>query len=214
MRDTGTGAASRTYITAGLNSPRANVISGDDIQSNTITSDNFFVFAPGAQIQDADQANYSVSFPGTDTYHMVLDPIEYDMRDAETGEYSLDVIAGVVGSLPPVSGSGGGYVIALKPFANATFQYSGNSTTYTVDYNDLSFSRLSYDDPYPPSPFIPVNTKITFDPDEGIYGDPNGLFISANIWLKGTNTMGNAIAGRGFDQIKYQLIKITKGNRL
>jgi hypothetical protein len=204
MRDTITGAASRTYVTAGLNNPRANVIDADD----------FIIFAPGAQIQDADQSNYSVSFPGTDAYHMVLDPVQYDMRDAETGEYSLDVIAGVVGSLPPVSGSGGGYVIAMKPFANATFQYSGNSTTYTVNYNDLSFSRLSYDDPYPPGPFIPVNTKITFDPGAGIYGDPNGLFISANIWLKGTNTMGNAIAGRGFDQIKYQLIKITKGNRI
>ena len=204
MRDTITGAASRTYITAGLNNPRANVITGDD----------FIVFAPGAQIQDADQANYSTFFPGTDTYHMVLDPIQYDMTGAETGEYSLDVIAGVVGSLPPVSGSGGGYVIGLKPFANATFKYSGNSTTYTTEYNDLSSSRLSYNDPYPPGPFIPVNTKITFDPDAGIYGDPNGTLVRANIWLKGTNTMGSAVVGRGFDQIKYQLIKITKGNRL
>jgi hypothetical protein len=212
MRDTITGAASRTYVTAGLNSPRANVISGDDIQSNTITSDNFFIFAPGAQIQDADQENYGITFPGTDALHPVLDPIQYNLTGAETGEYSFDVVAGVVGSLPPTSGSGGFYVISLKPFANATFKYSGNATTYTTEYNDLSFSRLNFEDPYPPSPFIPVNTKIIFDPDAGIYGDPNGTLVRANIWLKGTNTMGNAIAGRGFDQIKYQLIKINKGN--
>ena len=170
------------------------------------------MFAPGAQIQDADQANYSAVFPGTDTLHPVLDPIQYNMTGAETGEYSLDIIAGVVGSLPPASGNGGGYVISLKPFANATFKYSGNATTYTVEYNDLSFSRLSYEDPYPPSPFIPVNTKIIFDPDAGIYGDPLGTLVRANISLKGTNTMGAAIVGRGFDQIKYQLIKINKGN--
>jgi hypothetical protein len=52
------------------------------------------------------------------------------------------------------------------------------------------------------------------DPGEFIPGDPNGKLKSANIWLEGYNTMGNAITGRGFDDIKYQLLKINKGNRI
>lgn len=212
MRDTKTGAASRTYVTAGLNNPRANVITGTDIQSNTVTSDNFFIFAPGAQIQEAGLSNTSLGT--TATYQKLFTPVEYNLTDAEANvDYSIDAVAGVVGSLPPVSGSGGGYSISLRIRANVTYQYSGNTSTYTYDYTPAT-STFGLNDPYPPSAFIPAGGVITMDPGEFIPGDPNGTLKSANIWLEGYNTMGSAIVGRGFDDIKYQLLKINKGNRI
>jgi hypothetical protein len=212
MRNTNTGAASRTYVTAGLNNPRANVITGTDIQSNTVTSDNFFIFAPGAQIQEAGLSNTSLG--STATYQKLFTPVEYNLTDAEANvDYSIDAVAGVVGSLPPVSGSGGSYSIAFRIRANVTYQYSGNTSTYTYDYFPAS-STFGLFDPNPPSAFIPAGGVITMDPGEFIPGDPNGKLKSANIWLEGYNTMGNAITGRGFDDIKYQLLKINKGNRI
>ena len=211
MRDTNTGAASRTYITAGLNSPRANVISGDDIQSNTITSDNFFVFAPGAQIQDGGLAN--TSLPGNVVWRQLITPVEYDLRGADANvDYSLDAVAEVVGSLPPVSGSGGGYTVGFRTRMNVTYQYSGNTSTYDYDYTPAT-SIFNLDDPYPPTAFIPAGAVVTLNPDEFFPGDPNGTLVSANIWVEGYNTMGSAITGRGFEGIKYQFLKINKGKR-
>ncbi len=117
-----------------------------------------------------------------------------------------------MGSLPPVSGSGGGYTIAFRTKANVTYKYSGNSSTYTYDYTPAS-SVLNLDDPYPPTAFIPAGGVITLNPAEFFPGDANGTLVSANIWLEGYNTMGNAIAGRGFEGMKYQFLKLNKGKK-
>ena len=105
--------------------------------------------------------------------------------------------------MPPVSGSGGGYSLGFRIRANVTYKYSGNSSTYNYDYYPAT-STVGLDDPYPPTAFIPAGGVITLNPDEFFPGDPNGTLVSANIWLEGYNTMGNAIAGRGYEGIKYQ----------
>jgi len=222
MQDTGSGAASRTFTTATLNILPVNTVDGNTdikpgtvtgnvIAPNTITANNFIIFAPGAQIQEGGLAN--TSLPGNVVYRKLITPVEYDLRGLEANvDYSIDAVAEVVGSLPPVSGSGGGYTIAFRTKANVTYKYSGNSSTYTYDYTPAS-SVLNLDDPYPPTAFIPAGGVITLNPAEFFPGDANGTLVSANIWLEGYNTMGNAIAGRGFEGMKYQFLKLNKGKK-
>ena len=115
--------------------------------------------------------------------------------------------------MPPTSGSGGGYSLGFRLRANVTYQYSGNTSTYNYDYFPAT-STYGGDDPYPPPLFMPASGKITLNPNQFTPGDANGIPISANIWVEGYSTLGSAIVGRGFEGIKYQLLKINKGNRL
>jgi hypothetical protein len=215
MRDSKTGAASRTFVTAGLNNPRANVVSGDDIQNNTIGTNNFVFFAPGAQIQEADQANYSVFFPGTDALHQILDPIQYDLSNAEQGTYSVEVAAIPRGQTtdPNVSFQ---YYLGLAPMMNATFKYNSNSTTFTMSniQLDMGSTRQQFfageSLPY----IITVSTKVELVANNTVGGPGNTSLVSANIWLLGTNTSDTEVVfGRGFEQIKYQFLKIAKSSK-
>jgi hypothetical protein len=215
MRDSKTGAASRTFVTAGLNNPRANVVSGDDIESNTITNNNFVFFAPGAQIQEADQANYSVFFSNADALHQVLDPIQYDLSNAEQGTYSVEVAAIPRGQTtdPNVSFQ---YYLGLAPMMNATFKYNSNSTTFTMSniQLDMGSTRQQFfageSLPY----IITVSTKVELVANSVVGGPGNTSLVSANIWLLGTNTSDTEVVfGRGFEQIKYQFLKIAKSSK-
>ena len=215
MRNTNTGAASRTYVTAGLNNPRANVITGGDIQNNTINTNNFVFFAPGAQIQEADQANYSVFFPGTDALHPVLDPIQYDLSNAEQGVYSVEVAAIPRGQTtdPNVSFQ---YYLGLAPMMNATFKYNSNSTTFTMSniQLDMSSTRQQYFAGESLPQLITVSTKVDLVANSVVGGPGNTSLVSANIWLLGTNTSDlEVVYGRGFEQIKYQFLKIAKSSK-
>ena len=215
MRDTKTGAASRTYVTAGLNNPRANVIDGGDIKTNTITNNNFVFFAPGAQIQEADQANYSIYFPGTDALHPVLDPIQYDMSNAEQGTYSVEVAAIPRGQTtdPNVSFQ---YYLGLAPMMNATFKYNSNSTTFTMSniQLDMSSTRQQYFAGESLPQLITVSTKVDLVANSTVGGPGNTSLVSANIWLLGTNTSDlEVVYGRGFEQIKYQFLRISKSSK-
>ena len=215
MRDSNTGAASRTFVTAGLNNPRANVVSGGDIQNNTIGTNNFVFFAPGAQIQEADQANYSVFFSNVDALHQVLDPIQYDLSNAEQGTYSVEVAAIPRGQTtdPNVSFQ---YYLGLAPMMNATFKYNSNSTTFTMSniQLDMGSTRQQFfageSLPY----IITVSTKVELVANSTVGGPGNTSLVSANIWLLGTNTSDTEVVfGRGFEQIKYQFLKIAKSSK-
>lgn len=171
--------------------------------SNFIDGNGFVDFAPGEDVKNGGLSNSS--FDANVVFKDIAPPIEYDLTGAQRGDYDFDIMTEVVGSLPPNSGSGGYYELAIRGKANVT--YANATATYTEDFTtDQSYQRLQ--DPTPPSLFMPCNRIITVDPG-ALHPDKEP--VSANIWVQGYNTMGSAVTGRGFEGVKYNLRRINKG---
>jgi hypothetical protein len=146
----------------------------------------------GAQIED--QPASQTSFSNANTVANLFTPRELDFSESldgiEPGDYSFFASAAPIGAMP----GGGTANYSLRGNVNLKFP-DGSGTTQ-------EFGTDRDNDPGIPTAITAVR-KITI---------PAGT-VSANVVLKGRNTLTTNASGQvGFNSIKYDMVRLNKGD--
>jgi len=168
---------------------------------NVIVNDAMKTFGAGTQLTDNPAGNTSV-VSGT-TYLDIIPEESYDITGADVGDYEVTSKATLGGTVS------GAYDVAFRHqvklrFANATANV--NNVTTTAGGTAI----LGFDAAAPP---LIASNKISLDPAS--YSLPADMEpVLANIVLQGFTTVGtSAPALRSFNNLNYQMIRVTKGEK-
>jgi len=174
-------------LTTGNVTGNAIVFSGD-IYGNFITKETLGNIAVGGQIEDKPADNVAMS-SGT-TYNNIIPVRELDFTEGtglESGDYSF--IAGVtpIGQLP---GSG---VANLAMVANVNINYANGS----VQNEFFGIEKLT-----DALATLEANKKVVIGPGA----------VSGNVVLQGFTDLATVGGERGYSSMRYDMIKLNKGD--
>ena len=168
---------------------------------NVIVNDAMKTFGAGTQLTDNPAGNTSV-VSGT-TYLDIIPEESYDITGADVGDYEVTSKATLGGTVS------GAYDVAFRHqvklrFANTTATVSNVTTTAG------GTAILGFDQAAPP---LIASNKLSIDPTS--YGLPADMKpVLANVVLQGYSTVGtSAPALRSFNNLNYQMIRVTKGEK-
>ena len=168
---------------------------------NVIVNDAMKTFGAGTQLTDNPAANTSV-VSGT-TYLDIIPEESYDITGADVGDYEVTSKATLGGTVS------GAYDVAFRHqvklrFANTTATVSNVTTTAG------GTAILGFDQAAPP---LIASNKLSIDPTS--YGLPADMKpVLANVVLQGYSTVGTSNAAlRSFNNLNYQMIRVTKGEK-
>jgi hypothetical protein len=197
-KDNLTGVASNTSTTANI------VVN----PQNFIPKENLSTYTAGAQLEEADLSNLSVS--NADAISQVIDPIEFDITGADIGTYSFQVAGTPIGATDTAT------VRKFLLQGNANVEYA-NSTVTVTDNTPITGSASEFSGPGRLPPRLDENTELVIDP--ALIGVPLNAAdplkpTAINFWVEGKNTLEQTPTGEvGFNDVKVQAIKITKNIR-
>ena len=160
---------------------------------NTVMTDQLANLSVGAQIEDQPASN--LAFANANTTVNIFTPRELDFTSSldgiEPGEYSLVASGTPIGALPS-GATTANYTIG----ANVVLRFADGTGSFINTGNNRD------NEPGIP-PIIQAVRKITI---------PAGT-TSGNIVLEGRNTLAPNAGGQvGFTNLKYDLVKISKGD--
>lgn len=168
---------------------------------NVILNQSMKTFGAGTQLTDNPAANTSV-VSGT-TYLDIIPEESYDITGADIGDYEVTSKATLGGTVS------GAYDVAFRHqvklrFANTTATVSNVTTTAG------GTAILGFDAAAPP---LIASNKLSIDPTS--YGLPADMEpVLANVVLQGYSTVGSSNAAlRSFNNLNYQMIRVTKGEK-
>jgi hypothetical protein len=160
-----------------------------EIFGNWLAREHMGPLATGGQVEDK-PAN-KLDLGGTTSYTNLFTRRELDFTAGtgiEPGDYSF--ISGVT----PI-GAANANPASFSVIANVQIQYANGSV------QQEEFGITSLNNPIIPST-LEANKKITIGPDP----------VSGNVLLEGFNTLDQVGSDRGFNSIRYDMLKITKGD--
>ena len=167
---------------------------------NVIVNQNMQDFGAGVQIEDANLSNTSVA---NGTVMTDLIPVaEYDIENADVGDYSFDAFATPGGTIT------GAYNLGFQTAGNITFANTTTTSTHNIGGGGQTFTNFDV-----PIPTVTSQTKFSNDP--ATYGLPADFKAkTANIRVQGYSSIDTSnVAPRSFGNMKYQVVHITKGER-
>ena len=190
-KDSVTGVASRSTVSANIALEPKNYVPKEAVAT----------FTAGVQLEDAPAANLSV-VSGT-TFVPIIPTENYDLTGAEVGDYSISGFGTLGGSI-------GGTPFDLGWGVEANI-YFANATTVTMQPTALKITTTNITD-FPPQSV--ATYKVSTDPTT--YAGVANDMVAANvdITLVGFSDIGSSNAApRAFFGMKYEMIKVTKGEK-
>lgn len=167
----------------------ANIILNEEKWGNFIAREHMGKLATGGQVEDK-PAN-KLNLGNTTTYTNLFTRRELDFtagNGLEPGDYSF-MSAGT-----PI-GAGNASPASASVIANVQIQYANGS----VQQEEFGISALNFTNV--PS-VLEANKKITIGPNP----------VSGNVLMEGFNTLDDVSGDRGFNSIRYDMLRITKGD--
>jgi hypothetical protein len=190
-KDYATGLTSASNTTANISVLPQNYVSKTAVAT----------FTAGVQIEDAPAANLSV-VSGT-TFLPIIPTENYDLSGAEVGDYSISGYGTLAGAIT------GAFDLGWGVEANI---YFANATTVTMQPTALKITTTNITD-FPPQSI--ATYKVSTDPTTyaGVANDMTAANV--DITLVGFSDIGSSNAApRGFFGMKYEMLHVTKGERL
>ncbi len=190
-RDSITGVASRSNTTANINV----------VPKDFVPLENMATFTAGALIED-DPPNNSSVVSGT-TFNNVITPALFDIAGSDIGDYSFTAVGNLGGTIS-------------APFdvgwtANTTVQFANATANINVTTPMGGVELVNAQD------FTPqlVATGIFTTDATAIGGVANDMTARlVQVEVKGYTTVGTSgPAPRGFGNMKYEVVHITKGKK-
>ncbi len=176
----------------GLGNISGNAVTYDEnIYGDVLTREAMGNIAVGGQVEDKPANNTSMTNDNFNSY--IIDSRELDFTQGnglEPGDYSFTAGATPIGGLANVV------------TANASFGVHANITYANgfTQFENFGLAANNFDDI--PS-IIEANQKVTIEPNA----------VSGNVRLFGRNTMDQTPSGaRGFASMRYDMLRITKGD--
>lgn len=180
------------------------------VYGNVIVNEAMQVFGSGAQIEDQGLSNTSVTLDtGSHTFLDLTTPAEYNIRDVDLGDFTFNAFADHGGYALDT-----GYDVGFRSNGNITF--ANTTTTQTFPIGGGGTQHLGFD---VPTSLLGSMTSFSTDPTDAAYSlssADNYRPVSANIVLQGYSTaQSNPSLGapRAFDNMSYQIKRITKGEK-
>ena len=190
------------YIPDVYNGNYANVsaLSGG-VFGNAISNPAMKTFGAGVQIEDANLTNNVIA--NSSSFNNITTPAEYDISDSDIGDYSFDAFGTPGGTVS------GPYNLGFKTAGNITFANATTTSTFNIGGGGQSFTGFSV-----PVSTLTSQTKFSTDPTDASYGLPADYKAqSVNVAIQGYSTLDDSISERQFGNMKYQVIRVTKGEK-
>jgi hypothetical protein len=175
---------------------------------NVIPNAGLQIFGAGAQIEDQGLANTNVTLDtGGHDFLELIPPAEYDIRGVDRGDFTFNAFADHGGYALDT-----GYDVGFKSNGNITFANSTTSQTFPIGGGGTQHLGFTT-----PAGLLASMTTFSTDPTANTYSLASDYKpISANIVLEGySDAQSNPSLGapRAFDNMSYQIKRITKGER-
>ena len=191
-KDSITGVASKSNTTANINV----------VPKDFVPLQNMATFTSGALIEDDPPNNTSV-VSGT-TFNNVITPAIYDIEGSDIGDYSFTAVGNLGGTI-------GGTPFDVGWTANTTVQFANATANINVTTPMGGVELINAQD------FTPqlVATGIFTTDATAIGGVANDMTARlVQVEVKGYTTVGTSVpAPRGFGNMKYEIVHITKGKK-
>ena len=173
---------------------------------NVIVKDTMKTFGAGAQIEDQGLANTSVvQDNGSQTFNELITPAEYDITGVDKGDFTFNAFADHGGG-----NLASGYDMGFKSNGNITFANATTTSTHAIGGGGVIHEGFTT-----PTGLLASMTTFSTDATDAAYGlTADYEAVSANVVLEGfTDADSTPGAPRAFDNMSYQIKRITKGEK-
>jgi hypothetical protein len=177
------------------------------IFGNVITNDGMQIFGAGTQVEDAGlDSNIYLGGDMTNVsgvYEDIIAPAEYDIKGIDIGEYSYDAFGTPGGTVS------GPFDIAFRTAGNITFSNATTTQTANIGGGGQTFLGFS-------TPISTLTSQTKFNTDPTAYGlsaGDNYKPDTLNVQVQGFSTMSNTSFPRKIGNMKYQVFRVTKGEK-
>tara|TARA_R100001460_G_scaffold38649_1_gene73178 strand:+ start:11864 stop:13969 length:2106 start_codon:yes stop_codon:yes gene_type:complete len=177
-----------------------------DVFGNVIVKDTMQTFGAGAQIEDQGlDSGVIPQDPGTQTFVELTTPAEYDIRGVDIGDFTFNAFADHGGS-----NLSAGFDAGFKSNGNITFANATTTSTHVIGGGGMIHEGFTT-----PTGIMASFTTFSTDPTANTYNLPSDFKpVSANVVLEGfSDAQSLGSAPRKFDNMSYQIKRITKGEK-